>query len=86
MALTGSWGREGTGVIRIFEAACMVMVWLQTVCAGEWQWVVALKGFVSDETKKEPEAFLWCLRKTAKCMSCNPNYRGINPIIKEFCE
>ena len=37
----------------------MVMVWLQTVCAGEWQWVVALKGFVSDETKKEPEAFLW---------------------------
>ena len=38
---------------------CMVMVWLQTVCAGEWQWVVALKGFVSDETKKEPEAFLW---------------------------
>lgn len=25
MALTGSWGREGTGVIRIFEAACMVI-------------------------------------------------------------
>lgn len=22
MALTGSWGREGTGVIRIFDAAC----------------------------------------------------------------
>ena len=38
---------------------CMVMAWLQTVCAGEWQWVVTLKGFVSDETKKEPEAFLW---------------------------
>ena len=38
---------------------CMVMAWLQTVCAGEWQWAVTLKGFVSDETKKEPEAFLW---------------------------
>jgi hypothetical protein len=25
MALTGSWGREGTGVIRIFEVACMVI-------------------------------------------------------------
>lgn len=25
MALTGSWGREGTGVIRIFEAACKVI-------------------------------------------------------------
>ena len=37
----------------------MVMAWLQTVCAGEWQWAVTLKGFVSDETKKEPEAFLW---------------------------
>ena len=37
----------------------MVMAWLQTVCAGEWQWVVTLKGFVSDETKKEPETFLW---------------------------
>lgn len=37
----------------------MVMVWLQTVCAREWQWAVTLKGFVSDETKKEPEAFLW---------------------------
>ena len=35
------------------------MAWLQTVCAGEWQWAVTLKGFVSDETKKEPEAFLW---------------------------
>lgn len=22
MALTGSWGREGTGVIRIFDVAC----------------------------------------------------------------
>lgn len=28
------------------------MAWLQTVCAGEWQWAVTLKGFVSDETKK----------------------------------
>ena len=37
----------------------MVMAWLQTVCAGEWQWAVTLKGFVSEETKKEPEAFLW---------------------------
>ena len=37
----------------------MVMAWLQMVCAGEWQWAVTLKGFVSDETKKEPEAFLW---------------------------
>lgn len=38
---------------------CIVMAWLQTVCAGEWQWAVTLKGFVSEETKKEPEAFLW---------------------------
>ena len=23
---------------------CMVMAWLQTVCAGEWQWAVTLKA------------------------------------------
>lgn len=27
--------------------------------AGEWQWSVPLKGFISPETSKEPTAFLW---------------------------
>lgn len=29
------------------------------VAAGEWQWSVRLKGFISKETDKEPIAFLW---------------------------
>ena len=37
---------------------CMLMAWLQTVCAGEWQWAVTLKGFVSEETKKGTGSFL----------------------------
>ena len=31
---------------------CMVMAWLQTVCAGEWQWVVTLKGFCIGRNEK----------------------------------
>lgn len=37
----------------------IVVMCVHSVWGGEWQWSVTLKGLVSDETKKEPEAFLW---------------------------
>ena len=33
--------------------------------AGEWQWSVTLDGFVSNETNRNPTAFLWI---PADCM------------------
>ena len=38
--------------------------------AGEWQWSVTLDGFVSNETNRNPTAFLWipadCMQVKAK--------------------
>ena len=41
----------------------LALLCVQAVCAGEWQWAVTLKGIVSEETHKEPEAFLWIPEK-----------------------
>ena len=41
----------------------LALLCVQVVCAGEWQWAVTLKGIVSEETHKEPEAFLWIPEK-----------------------
>lgn len=41
----------------------VAMMCVQAVFAGEWQWAVTLKGIVSEETHKEPEAFLWIPEK-----------------------
>lgn len=40
----------------------LALLCVQAVCAGEWQWAVTLKGIVSEETHKEPEAFCGFLK------------------------
>lgn len=49
MALTGSWGREGTGVIRIFEAACMVI----SIRLKMSKKIKSFHGFFQDAKKRK---------------------------------
>ena len=39
----------------------IMMLAMVSVCtfAGEWQWSVSIKGMVSSETNRNPDAFLW---------------------------
>ena len=39
----------------------ILMLAMMSVCtfAGEWQWSVGIKGMVSSETNRNPDAFLW---------------------------
>ncbi|MCI1647216.1 MAG: hypothetical protein LKI39_13390 [Bacteroides sp.] len=37
----------------------MLICLVNNVTAAEWQWSIRLKGYISDETNKEPQAFLW---------------------------
>ena len=45
----------------------MILLLFLSPClrAGEWQWSVTLDGFVSNETNRNPTAFLWI---PADCM------------------
>lgn len=45
----------------------LALLCVQAVCAGEWQWAVTLKGIVSEETHKEPEAFCGFLKNANAC-------------------
>lgn len=50
---------------RLLFSIILLLFFSPCLRAGEWQWSVPLDGFVSNETNRNPTAFLWI---PADCM------------------
>ena len=50
---------------RLLFSIILLLYFSPCLRAGEWQWSVTLDGFVSNETNRNPTAFLWI---PADCM------------------
>lgn len=46
-------------MVKRYYLLVMALLLSVSLSAGEWQWSVTLKNWVSDETGRNPEAFLW---------------------------
>ena len=55
---------------RLLFSIILLLFFSPCLRAGEWQWSVPLDGFVSNETNRNPTAFLWI---PADCMQIS-NY------------
>ena len=75
---------------RLLFSIILLLCFSPCLRAGEWQWSVTLDGFVSNETNRNPTAFLWipadCMRvKTILVGQHNMSEETLfdNPLFRE---
>ena len=65
---------------RLLFSIILLLLFSPCLRAGEWQWSVTLDGFVSNETNRNPTAFLWI---PADCMQIKAIIVGQHNISEE---